>query len=180
MTDCQAVQPQGQESDRGRKAERQRVRQLHSSFLLMDASSISFADADCTLTQDWPRPSRRQRGIILNDDCFYISPHFLCVSLARGSLLFFCRPLFVFRLPPLPPRSPRQAPIHTHNTTNCSNCVSHMSPVIPQARWLYKQRLFSVLLLCPLLSAVAACCGVQWTGQEPGQVCALVMLFWRA
>ena len=65
-----------------------------NNSLKKGASSVSCLD-DSALTQDWPRLSRRHRGILRNDDCFYISLHFLCVcvfyfflSLSSRSLRF--------------------------------------------------------------------------------------------
>lgn len=47
------------------------------SFCL-SALSVSFHDADGTLAEDEPRTSHHHKGSILNDDCFYISSHFIC------------------------------------------------------------------------------------------------------
>lgn len=127
MTGCQAVQPQGQGSDRGRGETKRgyRVRQLHTSFLLLDASSISFHDAHCTLTQERPRLNCCHRGIILNDDYFYISLHFLCVSPTMPLWLYFqsyflcCSPSTLSWWVP----RPTPEPIQTTLTASPESCM---------------------------------------------------------
>lgn len=123
----------------------------------------------CRLTQDWPRLSRCHRGIILNDDCFYISLHFLCASLTMPLWLIYVLShslplllyLSLFSLITIPSTETNTHP-HTC-TTNCVACIAHRSPVIPQADWLHRQR--HCFRPCPLPTAAHP---VELSEQDPG------------
>lgn len=132
------------------------------------------------LTQDWPRLSHCRRGIILNDDCFYISLHFLCVPLTM--------PLFYFLSPSLPllpslftfigsPSTENNNHPHTC-TTNCSACVFHMSPYNSSSPLTSQtEALCSAVLPCRLPTETHP---VELSEQDKTMLCVLVMFFWRA
>lgn len=165
MTDCWAEQPQGRRSDSGRREERQRggygVIRLHGSFLLLDASSISFHDADYALTQGWPRLPQR------NNPKWWLLLHFPLLPLSLSYLDSVTLSFICCLLPSL-------SPICCSLSTN-THPHTHVPPTAPPASticllWSLRpddstnRRLcVLLLLLCPLLSAAPA---VEFSGQD--------------